>query len=154
MKLPKIQTPIYKIKLISNEQEIIFRPFLVKEEKILLMAMQTDDKDVIIQNYIQVLKNCILTENIQVDSIPSFDAINLFIELRKKSMGEIVNISVKDPETKKYFDVEMNLNEIKILNKNKINNKIQLDENIGIILKYPTIKEALNLSLEKSDNIN
>jgi len=154
MKLPKIQTPIYKTKLISGEQEIMFRPFLVKEEKILLTSMQAQDKDIVIENYIQVLKNCILSENIKVDNLSSFDAIYLFIELRKKSMGEIINISVKDSEVSKFFDVEMDLNEIKIIKNKEINNKIKLNEEVGIILKYPTIKEALSLSLDKTEQIN
>lgn len=154
MKLPTIQTPVYKTKLISNNKEILFRPFLVKEEKILLISSQSEDKELIIQNYIQILKNCILTENIDIEYLPSFDAINIFIELRKKSIGEIINISIKDPETEKYFDVEMDLNEIKIIKNKKINNKIQLNEQIGVILKYPTIKEALHLSLEKIENIS
>lgn len=154
MQLPKIQTPVYKTKLISNNKQIILRPFLVKEEKILLTSMQTQDKEVIIENYIQILKNCILTENIDIENMASFDAVYIFIELRKKSMGEIINISVKDTETQKYFDVEMDLNEVKIIKNKKINEKIQLTEQIGIILKYPTIRQALDLSLEKTENLD
>lgn len=154
MQLPKIQTPVYKTKLISNNKQIILRPFLVKEEKILLTSMQTQDKEVIIENYIQILKNCILTENIDIENMASFDAVYIFIELRKKSMGEIINISVKDTETQKYFDVEMDLNEVKIIKNKKINEKIQLTEQIGIILKYPTIRQALDLSLQKTENLD
>jgi hypothetical protein len=154
MKLPTIQTPVYKTKLISNNKQILLRPFLVKEEKILLTSMQTQDKETIIENYIQILKNCILTENIDIDNMPSFDAVYIFIELRKKSMGEIINISIKDTENGKYFDVEMDLNEVKIVKNKKINEKIQLTEQIGIILKYPTIRQALDLSLEKTQDFD
>lgn len=154
MQLPKIQTPVYKTKLISNNKQILLRPFLVKEEKILLTSMQTQDKETIIENYIKILKNCILTENIDIENMASFDAVYIFIELRKKSMGEIINISVKDTETQKYFDVEMDLNEVKIIKNKKINEKIQLTEQIGIILKYPTIRQALDLSLEKTENLD
>lgn len=154
MKLPTIQTPVYKTKLISNNKEILFRPFLVKEEKILLMALETNDKETTVQNYIQILKNCILTKNIDVESLSSFDAIHIFIELRKKSIGEIINISVKDTESSKYFDVEMDLNKIKIIKNKNVNNKIKLNDDIGIILKYPTIKQALDLSLENTEEFN
>ncbi len=155
MNLPQLQTPVYKTKLISNNKEILFRPFLVKEEKILLTSMETKETDTIIENYIQILKNCILSENTDIEKLPSFDCILLFIELRKKSIGEIIDISIKDPEINKYFDVEMDLNNIKIINKRKKNNnKIQLTEDIGIVLKYPTIKEALSLGLEKNINNN
>lgn len=139
MKLPSVETPIYKTNLIVDNKTIEFRPFLVKEEKILLMAMQTEDHTAIIKNLKEILKNCILT-NINIEELTSFDCINLFIELRKKSIGEIINISVLDFEKNKSFDAEMDLNDIKIVKVDNPNN-IKLDENIGIILKYPSIDD-------------
>lgn len=144
MQLPKIQTPIYTTNLISNDKEITFRPLLVKEEKILLTALQEENNKITVDNFIQVLKNCILTENIDVENMASFDAIYLFIKIREKSMGEIINISVRDNEAKKQFDAEMNLNNIKITKNKKIETKFDLSEDIGIILKYPNIKDVFN----------
>lgn len=144
MQLPKIQTPIYTTNLISNDKEITFRPLLVKEEKILLTALQEENNKITVDNFIQILKNCILTENIDVENMPSFDAIYLFIKIREKSMGEIINISVRDSQAKKQFDAEMNLNNIKIIKKKNIETKFDLSEDIGIILKYPTIKDVFN----------
>lgn len=144
MQLPKIQTPIYTTNLISNNKEITFRPLLVKEEKILLTALQEENNKITVDNFIQVLKNCILTENIDVENMASFDAIYLFIKIREKSMGEIINISVRDNQEKKQFDAEMNLNNIKIIKNKNIETKFDLSENIGIILKYPNIKDVFN----------
>lgn len=148
MQLPKIQTPVYTTNLISNDKEITFRPLLVKEEKILLTALQEENNKISLQNFIQILKNCILTDNIDVENLPSFDAMYLFIKIREKSMGEIVNISVRDSEAKKSFEAEMNLNDVKIIKKKKIETKFNLSDDIGIILKYPTIKELFNVTNE------
>jgi len=77
--------------------------------------LQEENNKITLENFIQILKNCILTENIDVENMPSFDVIYLFIKIREKSMGEIINISVRDSQAKKQFDAEMNLNNIKII---------------------------------------
>ena len=142
MKLPKIEVPVYKTKLILNNKEVTYRPFLVKEEKILLTAIQTDESENIIENLIGVVQNCMITD-IDVSELPYFDFIDLFIKIRSKSLGEIVQIKVKDNEVKKSFDSEMNLDEVKVIKKKKIENKIQINNEIGVILKYPNIKTHL-----------
>jgi hypothetical protein len=90
--LPKIDVPIYETTLISNGMKIKFRPFLVKEQKLFLMASQSDDSKDMIDAIKQVIRNCVLTE-IDVDSLPTFDLENLFIQLRARSVNEIVNLS-------------------------------------------------------------
>lgn len=142
MKLPKIEVPVYKTKLILNNKEVTYRPFLVKEEKILLTAIQTDESENIIENLIGVVQNCMITD-IDVSELPYFDFIDLFIKIRSKSLGEIVQIKVKDNEVKKSFDSEMNLDEVKVIKKKKIENKIQINNEIGVILKYPNIRTHL-----------
>lgn len=142
MKLPKIEVPVYKTKLILNNKEVTYRPFLVKEEKILLTAIQTDESENIIENLIGVVQNCMITD-IDVSELPYFEFIDLFIKIRSKSLGEIVQIKVKDNEVKKSFDSEMNLDEVKVIKKKKIENKIQINNEIGIILKYPNIRTHL-----------
>jgi len=132
MKLPKIEVPVYKTKLILNNKEVTYRPFLVKEEKILLTAIQTDESENIIENLIGVVQNCMITD-IDVSELPYFDFIDLFIKIRSKSLGEIVQIKVKDNEVKKSFDSEMNLDEVKVIKKKKIENKIQINNEIGVI---------------------
>lgn len=152
MKLPKIEVPVYKTKLILNNKEVTYRPFLVKEEKILLTSMQTENIDDIIENLIIVVQNCVLTD-IDVAEIPYFEFVNLFIKIRSKSLGEIIDINVVDPENKKPFDSEMNLEEVQIIKGKKNNNKIKITDNVGLILKFPNIKTHLSLYL-KNKKIN
>jgi len=150
MNLPSVQTPLYSTELISEDKKIEFRPFLVKEEKILLMAMQTDDNITILKNIKQILKNCILTD-IDIENLSSFDSMHLFVEIRKKSIGEIIDISVYDAEKDKSFNEKLDLNDIKII-KNNISNNIKLDDNVGILLKYPSIEDYFEF-LNKNDGI-
>ena len=90
MALPKIDTPIYELTLPLSKKNIRFRPFLVKEQRNLMMAMESDDKDTIQKNIKQVLHNCTLTENVDIDSLPILDIEYYFIQLRARSVGEVV----------------------------------------------------------------
>ena len=92
MALPKLDTPIYETKLISNGKTVKFRPFLVKEQKLFLMAMESNDPKDIVNTIKQVLTNCILNDEINVEELSSFDLEYLFMQLRAKSVGEIVNL--------------------------------------------------------------
>ena len=143
MALPKIDTPIYELELPLSKKTIRFRPFLVKEQKNLLMAMESDDKDTIEKNIKQVLHNCTLTENIDIDSLPIIDVEYYFINLRARSVGEIVenryrceNV-VEDRTCNNMMDVEINLLDIKVDRDDSISDTIQLTDRISIKLKYP-----------------
>jgi len=102
------------------------------------MALEGKDTNEIIKSVLNMLKSCILTKDINVGELPSFDVEYLFLKIREKSMGETLTVVVQCPITDKKFEVELNLNEIKIEKTEKHKNKIQVDENLGLILKYPT----------------
>lgn len=155
--LPKIDVPVYETKLISNGKTIKYRPFLVKEQKIFLMASQSEDVKDMINAIKQVLRNCILNDDVDVDSLPVFDLEYLFLQLRARSVSEVVNLKytcnnpVKDEEGNEKLcggsvSVDVNILEIQPTKKEEHDNKISLSENLGICMKYPTfeILEKLN----------
>ena len=142
MALPKIDAPIYEIDLPLSKKHIRFRPFLVKEQRNLMMAMEANDKETIEKNIRQVLTNCTVTENIDVDELPIIDVEYYFIQLRARSVGEVVenkyrceNI-VDDKACGNMMDVKFNLLDIKV-DHNDIKDEIQLTDRISIKLAYP-----------------
>jgi hypothetical protein len=148
--LPKLDVPTYELNLISTGKPIRFRPFLVKEQKLFLMASESDDPKETVQVIRQVLKNCIIDE-INVDSLPTFDLEWLFINLRARSVEEVVNLkykcnnNVKDEEGKDvkcsgYVEFDVNLLDIEPSKNPEHTNKIQITENLGVVLKYPTFE--------------
>ena len=100
MPLPKIDFPTFELKLPSNNQRIKYRPFLVKEEKILLIAAESKDNEQILRAIEQVITNCVF-DKVDIETAPSFDVEYIFLKLREKSMGEIIKVNVVDPEEKK-----------------------------------------------------
>jgi hypothetical protein len=143
MALPKIDTPIYEIDLPLSKKHIRFRPFLVKEQRNLLMAMESDDKETIEKNIKQVLHNCTLTEDIDIDSLPIIDVEFYFINLRARSVGEVVENKyrcenvVDDKTCNNLMDVSFNLLDIKVEVNENIKDTIQLTDRISVKLKYP-----------------
>jgi DNA-directed RNA polymerase subunit M/transcription elongation factor TFIIS len=148
--LPKLDVPIYNIKLISTGQDIRIRPFLVKEQKLFLMASETEDSKETINTIRQVLKNCILDE-VDVDNLPTFDLEYLFMNLRARSVEEVVNLKYKcnnnikndkDEETVCNGSVEFDVNLLEVVPTTHAEhtNKFQLTEKLGICLKYPTFE--------------
>ena len=143
MALPRIDTPIFTIKLPLSKKDIKFRPFLVKEQKNLLMALEADDKETIERNIKQILHNCTLTENIDIDKLPVVDVEYYFINLRAKSVGEIVennyicNNEVDGKSCGNKMKVEIDLNDINIENYDSQKELIQLTDKISMKLKYP-----------------
>lgn len=150
MPLPKLTVPTYDTNLISNNSSIEYRPFLVKEEKLLLTALESKDSKLIYKTIFTILENCILTKNINVKELPSFDVEYLFLRIREKSIGEAVTVSVTCPESKKRFELELDFSNIKIEKNNNINNLIQVNDNIGIVLKYPTFSTVQDLDDKKT----
>lgn len=143
MALPKIDSPIYELDLPLSKKNIKFRPFLVKEQKNLMMAMEADDKDTIQRNIKQVLTNCTITEGIDIEKLPVVDIEYYFINLRARSIGEIVenryictNI-IADKECGNKMDTKLDLLSIKVDVDPNMNDEIQLTDKIMIKLKYP-----------------
>jgi len=150
MALPKLDVPIYELKLPSNNKKISYRPFLVKEEKILLMAMEGEDNKEITTSIKQIVNNCILTKNIDVDKLPLFDIEYILLNLRGKSMGDTIKtnyIHKNDDEKKcKPTEIEIDVNTIKIKKDPTHDPKIQLTNSVGIVMSYPDIDMMTKIS--------
>ena len=142
MALPKIDAPIYELTLPLSKKQIRFRPFLVKEQRNLMMAMESEDKETMEKNIKQVLHNCTLTENVDIDSLPIVDVEYYFIQLRARSVGEVVDNKyrcenvVEDKPCGNMMNVKFNLLDIKV-DHNDIKDEIQLTDKISIKLGYP-----------------
>lgn len=143
MALPKIDAPIYELDLPLSKKHIRFRPFLVKEQRNLMMAMESDDRDTIEKNIKQVLHNCTVTENIDIDELPIIDIEFYFINLRARSVGEVVENKYRCEAPAQsgicgnLMDVSINLLDIKVELKDGIKDIVQINDTISIKLKYP-----------------
>ena len=142
MPLPKISTPTYELTVPSTGKNIKFRPFLVKEEKILIIAMESQSDKQIAQAVNDVLSNCILTKGVNIDDFSTFDIEYLFLNIRGKSVGETVDVMITCPDdnvTK--VPVKINLDDIQILKNDKHQRDIPLDGNLTMRMKYPSMGE-------------
>ena len=152
MALPKLNVPVYEAILPSTEKVIKYRPFLVKEEKILLTALEADDTKALSGAVRQIVNNCVQGE-LDVDKLPTFDIEYLFLRLRAKSVGEKVTIGLKPwncPKNENGLcenttEVEINLEEVKVDKGKASSSKIMLDDKIGIKMRYPDIN-TINLT--------
>ena len=142
MPLPKINTPTYELTLPSNKKKIRYRPFLVREEKILVLAMESNDQKQITDAIIQIIGDCLITKNIDVTKLPTFDIEYLFLNVRSKSVGETVEVNITCPDDgKTTVETSINIDDIKVV-KNKDHNLIvQLDDKYSMKLKYPTLDQ-------------
>ena len=139
MSLPKINTPEYKLNIPSTDEEITYRPFLVKEEKLLLIAQETGDEKAQYHAIQNLIKSCVIQE-LAVDKLPMFDLEYIFLNIRAKSVGEIANLTIICPDDEKTtVKVEVDLTKINIEMDEKHDARIQLTENIGILMSYPTM---------------
>lgn len=137
MSLPKIEYPIHNIKVPSLQKNVKFRPFLVKEEKLLLMAKETGQETEYLSAIKQVIGNCCL-EKYNVDTFTTFDLEYIFLKLRSYSVDNIVKMSFIDNEDQKTYDFEIDLSKIEVKLPEKNNNNIKINKNVGIIMKYPS----------------
>jgi rubrerythrin len=144
MALPKLDVPIYELELPSTGESISYRPFLVKEEKILLMAMEGEDEREITTAIKQIINNCILSENLKVSSLPLFDIEYILLNLRARSMGDTIKTSYMYQDCKeencKPVELEIDVNSIQIEKDENHTTKIELTDSVGIIMKYPDIE--------------
>lgn len=149
--LPTLSLPTFVAEIPSTGQEVKYRPFLVKEEKVLLMAMEGRDKSEIKVAIKEILKACIY-DDIDVEKLPTFDIEYLFLMLRAKSVSEIVSLRIghKDSKCEHRTDVDINLNDVKVVGVIE-DSTIMIDDNVGLKMRYPTITSLDNLSKEKQD---
>jgi len=139
MALPKLTTPTYELEIPSTDEKIKYRPFLVKEEKILMMAMETKNEGDIVQAVKDIVSECTFNK-LKLDTLPMFDVEYIFLQIRSKSVGEVSKLKLLCPDDEKtYADVELNLNEVKVQVGDNHTNKIDLGNDMGMIMKYPTI---------------
>jgi len=139
MSLPTITVPQYSLILPSTGKEYKYRPFLVKEEKILLIAMESEDEKQIIDATVNIIKNCIVGE-IDIDNLPIFDIEYIFLQLRGKAKGEILELKYTCPKCSGQIPLTINIDEIKVEQKDGHTNKIELTDVIGVVMKYPNIE--------------
>lgn len=149
MALPKLSHPTFELEIPSTKQKIRYRPFLVKEEKILLIAQSSNDPKDIIQAVKQVLQNC-CTDDIDIDQLTTFDIEYFFIKLRSKSVNNIVNLKYRDLEDDKIYDFEVDLETIEIQHNPDHQKTINVSNNVILNLKYPQMN--LVNTLEKVEN--
>ena len=152
MPLPKINTPIYELTLPSTGKKIRYRPFLVKEEKVLIIALESEDTKQITNAIKNVISNCILSRGVKVENLSTFDIEYLFLNIRGKSVGEEVEVMVTCPddnETK--VPVIIPLDEIKIFQDPKHSRDIDLDDKLKMRMKYPSLSEFVKNNFDVDD---
>ncbi len=144
MPLPKIAAPTYELELPSTEQSIQFRPFLVKEEKLLVIALESEDTKQITTAIKTVIKNCILTKGIKVENLPTFDIEYLFLNIRGKSVGEELDVNIICPDDgRTEVSVTINLEDIEVQKNDDHEKRIKVDDSIMIEMKYPSLDQFI-----------
>ena len=139
MALPKLTTPTYELEIPSTDEKIKYRPFLVKEEKILMMALESKQEKDITQAVKDIVKECTF-DKVNIDNMPMFDVEYIFLNIRSKSVGEVSKLKILCPDDKKtYADVELDLNEVNVQVGEDHTNKIDLGNGTGMIMQYPSI---------------
>ena len=139
MALPKLNTPTYELEVPSTDEKIKYRPFLVKEEKILMIAMESKDNGQIVNAVKDIVSECTFNK-LDIANLPMFDVEYIFLNIRAKSVGEVSKLKLLCPDDKKtYADVEVDLSEVKVQVDGEHTNKIELTDSMGMIMTYPTI---------------
>ena len=152
MPLPKIATPTYELELPSSGETITYRPFLVKEEKLLVLAMESEDTKSITRAIKEVLKSCIKTK-IKVDTLPTFDIEYLFLNIRGKSVGEEVEVTVTCPDDgKTEVDVTIPIDDIQVKKNDEHTNNIKLDDTLSMTMKYPSLDQFIETNFDVNES--
>ena len=152
MPLPKIATPSYELELPSTGKTIQYRPFLVKEEKLLVIALESEDTKQITNAIKAVIKSCVLTKGVKVEALPTFDIEFLFLNIRGKSVGENIDLKLVCPdEEKTEVSVSINLDDIKVQKLEGHTKQIKLDDNLMMELKYPSLNEFIKNNFDPND---
>jgi len=149
MPLPKISTPTYELVVPSTGKKVKYRPFLVKEEKILIMALESEDSKQITTAITNVINDCILTRGIKVNKLATFDIEYLFLNVRAKSVGETVEVNVTCPDDgETQVQVEIDIDSIKIQKDENHNNIIKLDDNLSVQMNYPSLTQFVESNFD------
>jgi hypothetical protein len=136
--LPKIDYPVYKINIPSLKKDYQFRPFLVKEEKLLLMAKESENPADVLSTIKQIVNNCSIDIKLDINKLALFDIEYIFLKLRAISVDNVIKASYKDSEDNKIYDFEINLDDVKIKYPENLDNNIKITPKSGVIMKYPS----------------
>ena len=149
MPLPKINTPTYQLTLPSNNKKIKYRPFLVREEKILILALESSDAKQISSSIVEIMSDCIETKGVDITKLPSFDIEYLFLNIRAKSVGESVDVNITCPDDNKTtVEATINIDDIKVKKTKGHNNIIKLDDTYSMKLKYPSMQQFIDANFD------
>ena len=143
MSLPKIQYPIFELTLPSNKETVTYRPFTVKEEKLLLISQESEEQKERIRAMRQIVNNCCFNLSQDIGLLPSFDLEYCFLKIRSKSVGNIVELNYRDLTDNKIYNFEVDLDELEVAFNENHKTSIKINDDLGIIMKYPTV-ELLN----------
>ena len=155
MPLPKINTPTYELELPSTGKKIKYRPFLVKEEKILLMALESEDPKQISNGIVQILNDCIITRGVKVQNLATFDIEYLFLNVRAKSVGETVEVNITCPDDDETtVTMEIEIDSIKVQKNKNHKNIIKLDDTYSMKLKYPSFDQFIDTNFEVGGEVS
>ena len=153
MPLPKISTPTFELELPSNGKKIKYRPFLVREEKILIMALESEDMKQISSAIVQILSDCILTKTVKVQELSTFDIEYLFLNVRAKSVGESVEVNITCPDDEETtVQMEIDIDSIKVQKNPEHTDIIKLDDVLSMKLKYPSLDQFVENNFEVNEN--
>ncbi len=153
MALPKLMHPVFELNIPSTKQKVKFRPFLVKEEKLLLIAKQSGEQKDIVNVLKQIINNCDIESVLKVDSLASFDIEYLFLKLRAKSINNLIELAYTDYEDEETYKFELNADDIEVVFDEKHTNIIKLTEQSGIVMKYPSM-DLMSKAIENTDISN
>jgi hypothetical protein len=151
MALPKIGVPTFELELPSTKKVIKYRPFLVKEEKVLLIALESEDENQIFAAVKDLIKNCVISR-IKVEDLPAFDLEYIFLKVRAAAVGEIVDMNVTcldDNQTQ--VQVQININDVEVTFPKEHTNKIMINDNLGIVMKYPGMQRFIESEFLEKD---
>lgn len=155
MPLPKINTPTYEMTLPSTGKKIKYRPFLVREEKILILAMESENMKDITNSIIQILSDCILTENVKIESLATFDIEYLFLNVRARSVGETVDVNITCPDDgETQVEMSIDIDSIKIQKTRGHKNIIKLDDELSMKLRYPSLDQFVENNFETGEVVS
>ena len=144
MPLPKSTTPVYELELPSTKKKIKYRPFLVKEEKVLILALESEDMKQVTDAVKNVLTACIQTRGVKVDKLSTFDIEYLFLNVRGKSVGEVIDVNVTCPDDgETTVETQINIDDIKVFTDEDHSRDIELDNNLTLRMRYPSLNEFI-----------
>lgn len=153
--LPKIATPIYELEIPSLKKKIRYRPFLVKEEKILIIALESEDSKQIANAVKNVISNCILSKGIKVEDLATFDIEYLFLNIRGKSVGETVDVLITCPDDgETQVPTSINLDEINVEVDPEHSCDIKLDESLTLRMRYPSMAEFIKNNFDSGESVS